>query len=127
MKRIAWTDFVFELLIIAIAIWMIISPWVLARPADGAGPYWSFVVAGALNIVLSLTALFFGQAWQSWGTVTLACWLISSPWILGYAPNEALRWDAVGMGIALIGLALARITTTDVGRPAGEPIQFPLV
>lgn len=39
--------------------------------------------------------------WQDWASFTLGLWLAVSPWIVGYADNEAATANAAFLGLAL--------------------------
>jgi hypothetical protein len=40
--------------------------------------------------------------WQDWTNVLLGCWLVVSPWQMGYTLNEAATTNACGLGAVLI-------------------------
>ena len=40
--------------------------------------------------------------WQDWIDVLLGCWLVVSPWEMGYTLNEAATTNACGLGVVLI-------------------------
>jgi hypothetical protein len=40
--------------------------------------------------------------WQDWTNVLLGCWLVVSPWQMGYALNETATTNACGLGAVLI-------------------------
>jgi hypothetical protein len=40
--------------------------------------------------------------WQDWMDVLLGCWLVVSPWEMGYSLNEAATANACGLGMVLI-------------------------
>src|ERR1035437_73335 len=40
--------------------------------------------------------------WQDWTNVLLACWLVVSPWQMGYLLDEAGTTNACGLGAVLI-------------------------
>lgn len=39
--------------------------------------------------------------WQGWASFTLGLWLAVSPWLVGYAENEAATANAAFIGLAL--------------------------
>lgn len=40
--------------------------------------------------------------WQDWANVLLGCWLVVSPWEMGYALNGTATANACGLGAVLI-------------------------
>ena len=40
--------------------------------------------------------------WQDWTNVLLGCWLVVSPWQMGYTLNETATTNACGLGAVLI-------------------------
>ena len=40
--------------------------------------------------------------WQDWANVLLGCWLVVSPWQMGYSLNETATTNACGLGAVLI-------------------------
>ena len=42
------------------------------------------------------------QRWQDWMDVLLGCWLVVSPWEMGYTLNNAATANACGLGGVLI-------------------------
>jgi hypothetical protein len=40
--------------------------------------------------------------WQDWTNVLLGCWLVVSPWQIGYSLNGAATANACGLGAVLI-------------------------
>jgi hypothetical protein len=40
--------------------------------------------------------------WQDWTNVPLGCWLVVSPWQMGYTLNETATTNACGLGAVLI-------------------------
>ena len=39
--------------------------------------------------------------WQDWANVLLGCWLVVSPWQMGYSLNETATTNACGLGAVL--------------------------
>jgi hypothetical protein len=40
--------------------------------------------------------------WQDWTNFLLGCWLVVSPWQMGYSLNETATTNACGLGAVLI-------------------------
>ncbi len=96
-----WQDTINVLL----GLWLIISPWALGFAGDTTLA-WNVWTVGAIIAVVAIAALVAFQRWEEWINVALGAWLIASPWVLGFAGNEAAMWNAVVVGIAVGGLAL---------------------
>ncbi len=45
--------------------------------------------------------------WQDWMNVLLGCWLVVSPWEMGYTLNKAATGNGCGLGAVLIVFNLA--------------------
>ena len=89
-----------------LAIWLFVSPWVLAAPAEGAWAWNAWIVAGVIA-VLSLGAITQVAQWEDWLMILAGGWLIVSPWILSYSDLEGgAAWNAwaVGAVVALVAI-----------------------
>ena len=40
--------------------------------------------------------------WQDWVNVFLGCWLVASPWEIGYSLNDVATENAIGLGMVLV-------------------------
>lgn len=40
--------------------------------------------------------------WQDWVDIALGCWLIVSPWKIGYLLNDVATDNSLGLGIVLV-------------------------
>jgi hypothetical protein len=40
--------------------------------------------------------------WQDWVDVSLGCWLVASPWEIGYSLNDVATDNSLGLGIVLV-------------------------
>lgn len=47
--------------------------------------------------------------WQDWASFALGAWLVASPWILGFADQEAATANIAIVGLVLMALALAEL------------------
>jgi SPW repeat len=97
-----WTNLV-------LAIWVIISPFVLAFPSSRA--IWNNVATGVVVGILAIIRLSVRQqrGW-SWINVLLGIWLIISPFVLGFVAGAAL-WNDVVLGIIIAAMALNNATS----------------
>lgn len=89
-------------LILVLAIWLFISPWVLAAPAMGAWAWNNWVVAVIMGVA-SIIALAQLAEWEDWVNLALGVWLFFSPWIFGYAQLQPAAWNSYIVGV-LVGL-----------------------
>lgn len=89
-----------------IALWILISPWVLvhlsmAPPSQvqiSAGVLWNFLVVGTIMMVGSILQTG-STVWAGRFNAALGVWLIASPWILVFSSDLVLTWNAVLFGI----------------------------
>lgn len=69
-------------LLIALGGWLVMSPLVLQQttPVDAWAPLtiWSFVIMGALALLVAVAAL------AEWLGLALGAWLTVSPWVIGF-------------------------------------------
>ena len=87
---------VFDAYNLAVGAFLFVSPWLLGFTRENARlDTWA---VGAAIVVLSLAALVVFAEWEEWLSLLLACWLIVSPWVLGFAHTKAMHW-AIGIGI----------------------------
>ncbi|RWB96345.1 MAG: hypothetical protein EOQ57_26895 [Mesorhizobium sp.] len=93
-----------------IALWTLISPWVLvhlsmAPPSQlqiSASALWNFLFVGVTMMVISITQLMAATIWEGRVNVAMGIWLIVSPWVLGFRSDLVLTWNAVMVGILAI-------------------------
>ncbi len=110
-----WRDWA----MLALAVWLFVSPWLLgfvgvapaagavagAAPAAGAAVSAGFTRAAwnawALGIVVAAVAIWaiamFAE-WQDWLNGILGLWLVVAPWVLGFSGMAAAVWDHVIVG-----------------------------
>lgn len=102
-------------IVVALGGWLVVSPLVLQQttPGDAWAPLtiWSFVITGALALLVAVAALAERAEWQGWLGLVLGAWLTVSPWVIGFADTPFAQTNAVicGAGIAFLsGWALWR-------------------
>ena len=107
-----WRDWA----MLALAVWLFLSPWILGftagLPAEGeavgAGftlAAWNAWILGVVIAVLALWAAFQFAEWHDWANGVLGVWLVVSPWILGFAALTAALWNHVVVGLLIVALA----------------------
>ncbi len=137
-----------EWLILILAIWLFISPWVLqfgsalTATAGGAanGPMveasraaWDAWVLGVIVFLAALSAVGRLDVRQEWIILVLGAWIFVAPWVLGFTPLPKASWDhwIVGALVFLIALwTLSGARTTSVAAPPLDersPVNPPVV
>lgn len=90
---------------LALAVWLFISPWVLAAPAMGAWAWNAWVVAVIMGAV-SIVALLQLAQWEDWVNLALGIWLFISPWIFGYTSMQAVAWNSYIVGVVVAAISI---------------------
>ena len=89
-----------------IGAFLFVSPWVFGYTREVVRlDAWA---VGAAVVVLSLAAMLLFAEWEEWLSALLACWLIVSPWVLGFTHTTAMHWS-IGLGIAMLSLSLLEL------------------
>jgi hypothetical protein len=113
-----WRDWV----MLVLAVWLFISPWVLgfasaamvaAAPSGGAAmpspglttAAWNAWVLGVVVAALAIWAIAMFAEWHDWVTGILGVWLVIAPWVIGFSAMAAALWDHVIVGILIVVLA----------------------
>ena len=99
-----------------IALWILISPWVLvhlsmappSQPQISASALWNFLIVGVVMMVISIAQLMASTVWEGRVNAAIGIWLIVSPWVLGFRSDLALTWNAVVVGILAVVLSTLR-------------------
>ncbi|MEK1891277.1 MAG: SPW repeat protein [Phyllobacterium sp.] len=115
MNKIDWLG----ILLALAGAWLFICPWVVGSIANGPtgfdAVYWNFGLTGFTVAMFAYGALL--SYWKAERFIVLVgSWLVASPWLLQYADSQAATWNAVGMGMLLIVLAIARTWARKVKR-----------
>ncbi|TJW50826.1 MAG: hypothetical protein E5X65_26060 [Mesorhizobium sp.] len=107
-KRFSWKGFLRTM----IALWTMISPWVLvhlsmALPSQvqfNVGALWNFLVVGLVMMVTSIVLQANSTVWQGRINAAMGVWLIASPWVLGFRSDLVLTWNAVVIGVLTLAV-----------------------
>jgi hypothetical protein len=91
---------------LSLAVFLFVSPWLFAY-ANGAVRF-DFWASSTLIAVLSAAAIVAFSDWEEWLNLLLGIWLISAPWLLGYAHTRATH-VSIGVGVIVAYLAGLRI------------------
>lgn len=92
-------------LMLVLAAWLFISPWVLAAPAMGAWAWDAWIVAVIVG-GLSIAALLQVTAWEDWINLVLGAWLFITPGIFGHAGSMSTVWNAYIVGALFVILSI---------------------
>lgn len=74
---------------------------------------WNAALVGVLIAYCSAVALYRYGGWAEWSNITLGCWAVLSPFVLGFAAAPGPTWTSIVVGgsvatIATIQLAASR-------------------
>ncbi len=101
MKNIeGWQDF----LELGVASWLVISPFVLGF-FENVNATLSVMFAGCFVILFSVLGLATHKPWDEWLNIIVAAFLITSPWLIGFATLNIVVANVVVSGVILILLA----------------------
>jgi SPW repeat len=104
---------------------LLVSPWLftLTNPT-GKFDLWASAVA---IIAISLSAILAFAKWEEWANLVLGLWLVSSPWILGFADTRAMHFSiAIGMAVTfLAALELFLLYDADQPHQSGKTTPGP--
>lgn len=88
---------------LAAAIFLLAAPWLFAHANRTAAiDLWT---SGAVIAALSLAAMVVFSVWEEWLNLLVGCWLIVSPWLLGFAHTRAMHFSiAAGAVVAFMSV-----------------------
>jgi SPW repeat len=102
---------------LSLAVFLFVSPWLFAY-SSGATRI-DFWASSALIAVASAAAIVAFSDWEEWLNLLLGIWLISAPWLLGYAHTGAMH-VSIGVGVIVTYLAGLRIWLAHYGDRAEQ-------
>ena len=102
---------------LTVATFLFVSPWLFAY-GNGAART-DFWASSALIAVVSAAAIAAFSDWEEWLNLLLGAWLISAPWILGYAHTTAMH-ISIGVGVIVAYLAGLRLWLAHYGDQAEQ-------
>lgn len=108
MKNAEWENWVNLIL----GVWLFFSPWILPHSALSVGSSaadWNFWIIGAIVAVSSALALQDIKPWEEWLNLVLGVWLFISPFVLGFARQANLLWNALIVGVIVVVLSAVAI------------------
>jgi SPW repeat len=107
MNKVDWLG----ILLALVGAWLFICPWIIGSMADEPTSFdavsWNFGLTGFAVVMFAYGALL--SYWRTDRFIVLVgSWLMASPWLLQFSESQAASWNAVGMGMLMVALALAR-------------------
>ncbi|MGE5609227.1 MAG: SPW repeat protein [Bacillota bacterium] len=91
--------------VVVVGIWLMVSPVVLSFPEHSARAH-NVILGIVIGVIAAVRVLFAHEhPALSWVNVALGVWVLSSPWILGYASNVVPTTNNVIAGILVTVLA----------------------
>jgi hypothetical protein len=107
MNKVDWLG----ILLALVGAWLFICPWTIGSTANEPTSFdavsWNFGLTGFAVATFAYGALL--SYWKADRFIVLVgSWLAASPWLLQFSDSQAASWNAVGMGMLLVALALAR-------------------
>lgn len=108
-KQFSWKGFLRAM----IALWVLISPWVLLHLSMAApsqlqisdAALWNFLIVGVAMMVISIAPVMASTIWEGRVNAAVGIWLVASPWILGFRSDLVLTWNAVVVGILAVAVS----------------------
>jgi hypothetical protein len=94
---------------LVLGIWLLfVAPAALGLAGPAIG---NSVLFGILTILVALWSLVVAgpNHVPAWINTAFGVWLFISPWVLGYAAQEAALWNSIIVGILMVLFATARM------------------
>ena len=97
---------VLDLYNLLLATALFVSPWFFARASQTAVV--DLRLSAAAIAILSIAAVVAFSNWEEWTNLLLGLWLVTSPFLLGFAHTRAMHY-AIGIGAAVAFMALLEL------------------
>jgi hypothetical protein len=94
---------------ILIAVWLIVSPFVLAF-SDISNATLTAELIGTAVFAMSQFSAANQKPWEEWFNLILAVFLAVSPFVLGYAGSAIATWNAIISGALIGAFAIASMS-----------------
>ncbi|MGY3444313.1 SPW repeat protein [Bradyrhizobium sp. USDA 4473] len=88
------------------AIFLLAAPWLFAHANPTAAI--DLRISGAAIAIMSLAAIAAFSVWEEWINLVVGCWLIVSPWLLGFTHTRAMHF-AIAAGAVVAFMALLEL------------------
>ncbi|MFD1983611.1 SPW repeat protein [Mesorhizobium newzealandense] len=70
---------------------------------------WNAGIVGALIVCCSAVALYRYGAWTEWSNLTLGCWAVVAPFLLGFGSAQGPMWTHVMIGLCVATIAAMQL------------------
>jgi hypothetical protein len=80
--------------------------------AEPSGAALNAGIVGTLIVYCSAVALFRYAAWAEWSNLTLGCWAMIAPFLLGFGSAQAAMWTHVVVGFCVATIATMQLLTS---------------
>ena len=77
---------------------------------------WNAGIVGLLIACCSAVALYRYGAWAEWSNLTLGCWAMAAPFVLGFGSEQSAMWTHVVVGLCVAAIAIIQISSG--GKPS---------
>ncbi|RXT55971.1 hypothetical protein B6S44_07760 [Bosea sp. Tri-44] len=106
-KGLEWTNLVLGAILACAA-------FLFADPSTAA---WNAGIVGALIVCCSLVALYRYGDWTEWSNLTLGCWAVAAPFLLGFKSAEGPMWTHVVVGLCVATIAAGQLVASRKAQP----------
>ncbi|MGX9119062.1 SPW repeat protein [Mesorhizobium sp. BHbsci] len=72
---------------------------------------WNAGIVGTLIVCCSAVALYRYGAWAEWSNLTLGCWAVIAPFLLGFGSAQTPMWTHVVVGLCVATIAILQLRT----------------
>ncbi len=97
-------------LILVLGLWLIVTPWAFAYPAQSAQMI-NAVVSGLVIAVLAAFELYKTYFWAVVLNLLVGVWVAVAPWVLRMAGDRPVLWNELIVGVAVAVLAVWELRT----------------
>ena len=73
---------------------------------------WNAGIVGALIVCCSAVALYRYGAWTEWSNLTLGCWAVVAPFLLGFGSAQGPMWTHVVLGLCVATIAVIQLAAS---------------
>jgi hypothetical protein len=70
---------------------------------------WNAGIVGTLMVFCSAMALYRYGVWTEWSNLTLGCWAVVAPFLLGFGSTETPMWTHVLLGTCVAAIAAMQL------------------
>jgi hypothetical protein len=73
---------------------------------------WNAGIVGTLIVCCSAVALYRYGAWTEWSNLTLGCWAVAAPFVLGFWSAQGPMWTHVVIGLCVATIAVVQLVAS---------------